>query len=90
MPVEEQNLEPKVFGSVTNQVLNILADNRGYYAEEFLEKIGCSSSHLYRVLSKLQRKGLILSKTLPEISEMKGIDKRSNVYFKNPKSRDLR
>jgi DNA-binding MarR family transcriptional regulator len=90
MPVDQQNLEPEVFGSVTNQVLTLLSDNRGYYVKDLLQKIGCTPSHLYRVLGKLHRKGLILSKTLPGESEKQGKDKRSKVYYKTPQSRDLR
>lgn len=90
MPVEEKDLEPDVYGSVYDQILDILSDKQGYYRKDLEEKIDCSPYHLYRVLSKLKRKGLIVCKSMPKESEKRGYSKNSKVYFKTPKSLDLR
>ena len=89
-PVEEKDLEPKQYGNISNQILDILNDKQGYYKEELLKRIHCSHYHMYRVLSKLKRKGLIVSKTMPKESKKRGLHKNSKVYYKTPDSLDLR
>lgn len=90
MPVPSEELNPKVFGSISSQILDILKDEQGYYSNELLEKIKCHPKTLYRELGKLKRRGLILSKTMPEQSEKLEKPKNAQVYFKHPEAKDLR
>lgn len=81
MPIKRENLDPTVFGTVEDRVLEILSDGQGYYSKEILEKVKCNPDYLRIVLARLQSSGHIYSKTLPEQSKLQQREPHSKVYF---------
>lgn len=63
MPVERSEIYPDYWGSVEQQVLDILSDGKGYYFNELLEKITCTPIFLRTVMPRLQKKGHVRGKS---------------------------
>lgn len=82
MPIPKEELSYEVVGSISKQILETLDDEQGYYTDELLAKIKCHKKTLYRELGKLKRRGLILSKTMPDQSKKLGKSVHAQVYFR--------
>lgn len=63
MPVERADLETDYYGSVEQQVIDILSDGRGYYFSEILAKVQCTAVFLRSVMPEVQKKGYVRGKS---------------------------